>query len=307
MHRATLAIDMARGDETNLRLNMDYALTEHEAPLLSSQGLSALSEFPESQVKEMLDDIAQRVNRPEFTEADPVQFPRMFSDKRDIEIASLLAATLAWGNRRMICNDCRKMFALMDWQPYRYTMEEGYEDLPEMNIHRTFFAKNLKHYLRGLRAVYQQYPSLEDFAAAVGVTNSETPSWHLAAALNDVLTRANSASDSRCLPLNLHTTALKRLNMALRWLARDDGIVDMGVWTVLKPSQLFIPLDVHVGNVSRQLGLLTRKSDDRTATIRLTEKLRTFRPDDPVYYDYALFGIGVGMKSTPDCHGVSKD
>ena len=100
--------------------------------------------------------------------------------------------------------------------------------------------------------------------------------------------------DSRCLPLNLDTTALKRVNMALRWLVRDDGIVDLGVWNALKPSQLYIPLDVHVGNTARSLGIITRKANDKKTTLELTRELAALRPDDPVWYDYALFGIGVG-------------
>lgn len=84
--------------------------------------------------------------------------------------------------------------------------------------------------------------------------------------------------------------------MALRWLVRNDGIVDLGIWDVLNPSQLFIPLDVHVGNISRQLGLLSRKANDRKSCIDLTLTLRKFDPDDPVKFDYALFGIGIHHK-----------
>lgn len=249
-------------------------------------------------LKQLLDAEATRINHPDFIEPDPVQFPRRFGDQRDIEIAALLAATLAWGNRTMICRDCERMFGLMDWQPYKYVMEQGYEDLPDMNIHRTFFARNLRHYLRGLNAVYAKYGTLEDFTVACGATASQYPSWHLVQALNTQLCDANDgASDSRCLPLNLSDTALKRVNMALRWLVRDDGIVDLGVWKALKPAQLYIPLDVHVGNVSRELGLLTRKANDRKAVLELTEKLRQFRPEDPIFYDYALFGIGVTRKN----------
>ncbi len=83
--------------------------------------------------------------------------------------------------------------------------------------------------------------------------------------------------------------------MALRWLVRDDGIVDMGVWKSIDKSKLYIPLDVHVGNTARDLGLITRKANDRKTVIELTSMLRTLRPDDPVIYDYALFGIGVGV------------
>ena len=84
--------------------------------------------------------------------------------------------------------------------------------------------------------------------------------------------------------------------MALRWLVRNDGIVDMGVWDFIKPSQLYIPLDVHVGNVSRSLGLLARRQDDRRAVDELTAVMCRLRPDDPVVYDYALFGIGIEGK-----------
>ena len=245
-------------------------------------------------IKELLDSEARRINHVDFIANDPVQFPRRFEHLQDIEIAALLSATIAWGNRKMICNNCNKMLALMDNQPYDYVMDKGYEELPNMNIHRTFFSKNLRYYLRGLNFIYSKYGSLHDFAKHMAISSSEFPSWKLVEEMNKVFTEANNGeSDNRCLPGNLQNTALKRINMALRWLVRDDGIVDMGVWNVIKPSQLFIPLDVHVGNVSRELGLLTRNANDRKATIELTEVLRRMRPEDPVWYDYALFGIGV--------------
>lgn len=245
-------------------------------------------------IKELLDTEAARINNVDFIARDPVQFPRRFEELRDIEITALLSATIAWGNRKMICSNCEKMLRLMDYSPYSYVMDEGYEELPEMNIHRTFFAGNMRHYLRGLRAVYSRHYSLADFARAEGIDKEELPAWKLVESLNRELAEANGGkSDSRCLPLNLTTTALKRVNMALRWLVRDDGIVDMGVWNVIKPSQLYIPLDVHVGNTARQLGLLDRKANDKRSVTELTAKLREMKPDDPVWYDYALFGLGV--------------
>ena len=104
-------------------------------------------------------------------------------------------------------------------------------------------------------------------------------------------------SCSRALPLNMATTALKRVNMALRWLVRDDGIVDMGIWHSIPKSKLFIPLDVHVGNTARALGLLDRRANDRRAVEQLTALLRTINPDDPCIYDYALFGLGIESRN----------
>lgn len=251
-----------------------------------------------SDIAELLDQAARRINSPEFIGSDPVQFPRRFTSLQDIEITALLSATIAWGNRTMICRNCEKMLRLMDWQPHAYLLDEGYEDLPDGNIHRTFFAADMRHYLRGLNRIYRRHGSLMEFARSRQVHLHETPAWKLVEAMNHELREANGGvADSRCLPQNLDNTALKRINMALRWLVRDDGIVDLGVWRpLLSPSQLFIPLDVHVGNTARSLGLLTRRANDRRAVLELTSVLRTLRPDDPVLYDYALFGLGVNKE-----------
>lgn len=255
----------------------------------------------DNELKELLDSEALRINAPEFIADDPVQFPRRFEDVRDIEIASLLTSAIAWGNRRMICRDCDRMLSLMDNKPYAYMMDEGYEDLgDDGNIHRTFFNRHFKYFMRGLRRIYAGHGTLQEFGRREGIADAELPSWRLVEGINRELAEANGAGAdasmaSRCLPQNLSTTALKRVNMALRWLVRNDGIVDMGVWDVIKPSQLYIPLDVHVGDVSRELGLLTRKSDDRRAVLELTANLRRYNPTDPVIYDYALFGIGMKL------------
>lgn len=247
------------------------------------------------EIKELLDSEAARINHTDFIGADPVQFPRRFDRLQDIEIAALLCSAIAWGNRRMICRNCDRMLALMGHDPYNFVMDCAYEEIPDGNIHRTFFARNLRHFLRGLHRIYSRYTSLNDFAVHHAVGDAELPSWELVRLINAELAEANDGcGDSRCLPLNLDTTALKRVNMALRWLVRDDGIVDLGVWNALKPSQLYIPLDVHVGNTARSLGIITRKANDKKTTLELTRELARLRPDDPVWYDFALFGIGVG-------------
>ena len=247
-----------------------------------------------SDLRLLLDSEAARINNPAFIDLDPVQFPRRFTALPDIEIAALLCSSIAWGNRKMICRNCDRMLALMGHDPYNYVMDRAYEDLPDGNIHRTFFASNLRHFLRGLHTIYSRFGSLNDFARHHRIGDDEFHSWRLVELINGELCTANEGrTDSRCLPLNLQQTALKRVNMALRWLVRNDGIVDIGVWDAITPAQLYIPLDVHVGDTARNLGLVTRKANDRRTTVELTQMLRTLRPDDPVIYDYALFGIGI--------------
>lgn len=253
-------------------------------------------------MKAFLDEQAALINRPEFIADDPVQFPRRFDRLQDIEIVSILVSLIAWGKRTMICRDAERLLALMDHDPYNYVMDEGYLDLdPALNIHRTFFARDLQHLLAGLRAIYSSYPSLDAFSDAVKAADDPAPAWRLVGEMQKIITDANGGVPSkRGLPNNLKQTALKRINMALRWLVRDDGIVDMGVWKSIPKSKLYIPLDVHVGNTARDLGILTRRQDDRKAVEELTGVLRQYRPDDPVYYDYALFGIGVNGKELKD-------
>lgn len=247
-------------------------------------------------IRELLDSEAARINRKAFIDSDPVQFPHRFEKLQDIEIVAFLSSIVAWGRRSMICRDIERMLSLMGNDPYNYVMDEGYEDLnPDMNLHRTFFGRHFQYFLRGMREIYRRHDSLNSFAHYVKAGESEFPSWFLVGEMEKVMRGVNGGADcSQCLPVNLDQTALKRINMALRWLVRDDGIVDMGVWDCIRPSQLYIPLDVHVGNTARDLGLIERKANDRKTTVQLTECLRQLRPEDPVYYDFALFGIGVG-------------
>lgn len=250
---------------------------------------------PDSRMRELLDEAVARINVPGFVADDPVQFPRRFGALCDVEIAALLCAIMAWGRRPMILRDCERLLALMEGRPHEYVMSGEWAELPDsLNIHRTMFASHLKYMLRGLREVYRRHGSLEAFCAACVPEGAAQAPWLLGEALRRLLADVNGgAGCPECLPTRMDTTALKRVNMALRWLVRDDGVVDMGVWKCLRPSQLYVPLDVHVGNVSRSLGLLCRRSNDRKAVELLTASLRLYDPADPVRYDFALFGLGV--------------
>lgn len=242
-----------------------------------------------------LNDAVARINVPEFIIDDPVQFPRRFEKLPDIEIVAFISAVIAWGKRSMILRDCERLLSMMDYQPLEYVLDGAWQTLPDtQNIHRTMFASHLKYMLRGFRRIYRDYGSLETFCAANVNDYAECAPWKFGEALRALMADENGgAGCPECLPTRMDTTALKRINMALRWLVRDDGIVDLGVWKCLKPAQLYIPLDVHVANVSRSFGLLSRRSNDRKAVEQLTGTLRGYDAKDPVKYDFALFGLGV--------------
>ena len=249
-------------------------------------------------IKEYLDELVLKNNTEAFIKDDPVQFPHRYSDLRDIEIVSFLVAIIAWGNRKMILNSANKMLATMGKSPYDYVMSGGYEKLDDGKcVHRTFFGRDLKYYCKGFQALYEiprcarnDGPSLESL-----FFNEEHDVWKGIQNFRDLMAEANGCASKHisnpCCAEPKKGSACKRLHMALRWLVRDDGIVDLGLWKRLKPKDLMIPLDVHVARVSRDLGLIERKSNDRQTVELLTAKLREFDPDDPVKYDFALFGV----------------
>jgi len=231
----------------------------------------------------------EKICKPDFIALDPVQFPRRYRKREDIEIAAILSATIAWGRRDMILRSAEKMFALMGSSPYAFVMSGGYKKLKSANIHRTFFEDDLKYFCKGLERCYAKYGNMEKlFAPAPNV-------WEGFALFREEMAGANKGKYSKHVSdpgtEGRKGSACKKLNLALRWLARE-GPVDLRLWKSIKPASLFIPLDLHVARTTRRLGLLQRKSDDKKAVIELTERLREYCPQDPVKYDFALFGMG---------------
>lgn len=237
-------------------------------------------------MKGFLDEWVAKINVPAYIETDPVQFPLKYSRLPDREVAAFLTATITWGNRKMILNSASRMFEKMGHSPYDFVMSEGYAKLQGGNIHRTFFEKDLVYLCKGLRDCYLEFGSLE--AVFAGKSNL----WEGIDTFRNTLAFANHERFSKHVSNPNTNSACKRLHLALRWMVRNDGIVDLGDWSSISPAELYIPLDVHVGRVSRSLGLLDRNQNDRKSVESLTELLRGFNPTDPIVYDYALFGIG---------------
>ena len=244
-----------------------------------------------NELKAYLDEQTIRINTAAFIENDPVKFPHRYTRLQDVEITAFLTATIAWGNRTMILRSAERMLSKMGASPYDFVMNEGYKTFGTANIHRIFFEPDLKYMLKGFRNILLNFNSIKEFLMSKSDLNT---AWGITAALRSEMMKANdNMPNSKCFSGNFEKSALKRINLALRWLVRNDGIVDLGVWDFIKPSQLFIPLDVHVGNTARELGILQRTINDRKSVEQLTAKLREFCPEDPIKYDFALFGIGV--------------
>lgn len=249
-------------------------------------------------IKRLLDEKVEEFNKPDFIPDDPISIPHRFTKKQDIEIAGLFAATLAWGQRKTIIKNCSRLMEWMDNDPHNFMLHHKENDLKRFLDfrHRTFNPTDLLYFLEFLSWYYKKYLSLEDaFAIAPERETVEEGlvSFHdLFFSLPDFPKRtikhvSTPAGKSAC----------KRINMYLRWMVRDDKKgVDFGIWKKIRPSQLVCPCDVHVDRVARKLKLIKRKQVDWQTALELTANLRKLDPEDPVKYDFALFGLGVSEK-----------
>ncbi|MBL7917111.1 MAG: TIGR02757 family protein, partial [Bacteroidia bacterium] len=246
------------------------------------------------EIKALLDEKVIKYNSPEFIENDPILIPHQFKLKEDIEIAGFLAATIAWGNRKSIINNAQKLMRLMDDAPFDFISNYSKNDLKhfEKFVHRTFNGTDCIFFIGSLRNIYKNHKGLEHVFAS-GLNKKDANVKNAIINFRDVFLQTKHLSRSeKHLSNPLKNSSAKRLCMYLRWMVRKDGRgVDFGIWNSIKPSQLCLPLDVHTGNVSRALKLLSRKQNDWTAVEEITEVLKKFDSKDPIKYDFALFGL----------------
>lgn len=252
------------------------------------------------ELKIFLNEKVQQYNHIDFIPLDPISIPHRFTKKQDIEISGFIAAILAWGQRKTIINKCSALLEMMDNAPYDFILHHQENDLkPFLRFkHRTFNDIDTLYFIDFFSRYYRQHSSLED-AFCIGWEDSPDVMGLLLSNFHDLFfndpeapqrTRKHIATPKR-------KSACKRINMFLRWMIRQDNQgVDFGIWDKIKPYQLICPCDVHVDRVARKLGLITRKQTDWVTAVELTRSLREFDPLDPVKYDFALFGLGVGEK-----------
>lgn len=227
------------------------------------------------EVKDTLIEWAHRYNDQKYFQEDPIIFPRHFAQEyktgkarlADVEITAVLSSHLAWGRRAMIVRDCNRMLDEMEWQPYDYVMSGEYRN-EDISLHRTIKWSEFASICERLRTLYKASDSLERLSDA------------------DFRTKVFGQKEDRKAPN-------KKINMMRRWLVRDDGKVDLGVWKDSDKTKLILPLDVHVYSQAVELGLTTRKQKDIVTAQEITDSFKEIFPEDPCLGDFALFGYGV--------------
>jgi uncharacterized protein (TIGR02757 family) len=278
------------------------------------------------ELKDFLDFKVDQYNRPNFIANDPICIPHQYSKKQDIEIAAFFAAILAWGQRKTIINKCNELFSRMDNAPYQFMLNHNDNELKGLLgfKHRTFNDTDLLYFVSFFKYHYSRSNSLEtaflpgefniaylqgidspavELASSVCLlSNIEITDFTAEKALNYFRTYFFSLPDFpqrtfKHISSPIQKSTCKRLNMFLRWMVRKDNCgVDFGIWNTIPSSALICPCDVHVDRVARKLGLIKRKQTDWLTAVELTNHLKKFDANDPVKYDFALFGLGIEEK-----------
>jgi len=246
------------------------------------------------ELKEYLDEKVTQYNSPNFIESDPIQIPHQYDLKEDIEISGFLTATIAWGNRIMIIKNGHKMMQMMGNSPYDFVMSYNENQLKLLDgfVHRTFNSVDFGFFIKALNHIYTNHGGMEKVFSLHQSTGSILPAItefkRLFFSVEHPIRTTKHVSDPA------KGSSSKRINMMLRWFCRQDNHgVDFGIWKNIPPAILSCPLDVHSGNVARQFDLLTRQQNDVKALNELDSNLRLLDANDPVKYDFALFGLGV--------------
>lgn len=253
------------------------------------------TDLSREELRDLLEHLHDRYNRPEFIENDPISVPHSFTSRDDREVAGLLASTIAWGNRKAIVKSAHRMMQYMDNAPADFVRNASEQELVRLGsyVHRTFNGEDFKDFVRGVRGMFERFGGIGAFVESRYEATSS-----MAQVLSDFRREFFACDHNPHCEKHLSSidkgAACKRLNMYFRWFVRrDERGVDFGEWRKVPMSALYLPLDVHTGNMGRALGLLSRRQSDWKATVEITKSLREFDAEDPVRFDFSLFGAGI--------------
>ena len=247
-----------------------------------------------------LDKLVEKYETTDFIKDDPIQFCHRFVKKEEIELAGFIASLFAYGNRKIFIKKLDEIFSKSEGDLLGFIKNGDFSSLKGVE-YRFSKENDIIPIFKILSSLYNESRGLEELfeyswiQPELYLDFSEKYQIFLQSIVDFFYSRVSEKAGQgfyHMIPNPQNGGAMKRMNMFLRWMIRK-GPVDLGVWNFIQPKDLLIPLDVHVARVSREMGLLGRKSNDFKAVLELTDNLRKFSPEDPVKYDFAMFGFGV--------------
>lgn len=238
-------------------------------------------------------DWAARIDR------DAIRYPLRYPDPADREVVALFAACMAYGRVDLFGPWIEWVLTRMDGGPARFVRGfDAVRDAPRFEgFHYRFNrARDVVAFCLAARHILARHGSLRAFFASgyspddgdVGAALERFVDGFVAGDLSAVFPRNRLSYGYRhWFPRPSTGGACKRLHLFLRWMVRRTP-PDFGLWTEIPPAALLIPVDTHIENMARSIGLTRRRSRNGRMATEITARLRALDPLDPVKYDFAL-------------------
>jgi len=237
-------------------------------------------------LKKDLDELYWVYNNTRYIKYDPIKYAYRFKGRIERELAGLIASSLSFGRVTQIFKAMDSLLCIMDGKPLKYVT--GLRKKPEKELlsFKYRFVKGMDAFqlLFSAKEIIEEHGSLGEFI------EHRYRQGHLLEVMEEFIERFQKAN--YLIPSSLKKSSCKRLFMFFRWMVREDNI-DLGLWNFISRDELVIPLDTHISQVSRALGLTSRKSASLKTAMEITDNLRKYSKDDPVKYDWALSHIGI--------------
>lgn len=254
----------------------------------------------DSRLKEILDGLYDSYKH-RLSSKDPVWILHRFEDEKDIETLGLITAAYAYGSVDQINSFIDKLLFKTGSKLYEFTTNfskrKDKKYLADLS-YRFNTAEDLLSLFANLNAVLIEYGSLKNLFLShynSAERNIIEALKGFSSKLNQLKTKDKRGYYHYLVSNPKYGSACKRMNLFLRWMVRKDEI-DFGLWNEISTSALIMPVDTHIGRISKELGLVNRKTIDLNFAIELTRRLRQFDPVDPVKYDFALCHYGIDKR-----------
>ena len=244
--------------------------------------------------KKVLDDLYRTYNRRRYVHPDPLEFLYAYPALEDREIVALAAASLAYGRVAQILNSVARVLDPMAPGPRTFLASASLDDLRRTYggfVHRFATGDHVAALLFGAKNLVARYGSLyEGFLRGLdpGAETVLDALAHFALRLTENL----DPGPGHLLPMPNKGSAVKRLNLFLRWMVRKDA-VDPGGWGGVDPRLLIVPLDTHMHRIGQRFGFTRRRQADMRTAMEITAGFRGLAPEDPVRYDFSLTRLGI--------------
>lgn len=256
---------------------------------------------------------------------DPIEFPHLYTESRDIELAGFIASSLAFGRIELFKPVIRKVLSFSEDEnnplipSLKKVGKKGLYDyvfnFDPKNDGRSFDSiyyrmckgKDIACMIFMLREAVRKYGTIGNlfyscYDAPHNIDSIRGTLQRFVDIMRDIDTTPVYGSNIRprgllqLIPSPHNGGPCKRLNMFLRWMIRPNDGIDFGMWNRIPPSALIIPVDVHIGRICKNLKMTDRKSANWAMAKEITDKFRKISPEDPLKYDFAICHLGITGK-----------